>query len=336
MAVVLIAAAAALITSSPDALAHGIHDPVSSPNATAHMPHPDAGWWAAAYGRVEHDIGAMFKAARSGDALGPLLSVMLLAFGHGVLHAIGPGHGKLLLASYMTATRAPAVLGAAIALAAAGVQAAIAISVVLTVAVGLKGLADTVPALQNMVNTASLLVLTALGLAIVLRQLAALKWLPQPIARRVPASTCVCCGHDDHAHGAMRHQHPVHDHHSHRHRNTNAQGEDRQHFPLSTLGVIGVACSMGARPCTSAFAILLLALANDLLGLGIAATVAMALGVACTLAMVAVFTVDVRNNAGVAFKRALLPDNAMGMISLGAGALLTSIAIAGLAQAAAK
>ncbi|MEL6872500.1 MAG: hypothetical protein AAFO62_06845, partial [Pseudomonadota bacterium] len=101
-----------------------------------------------------------------------------------------------------------------------------------------------------------------------------------------------------------------------------------------TLGVVGVIASMGARPCTSAFAILLLALANNQLWLGVVATFAMALGVAMTLMLVAVFSVDVREYARVALKRSSLPENAVGVVSLVAGALLASVAFVGLVQAA--
>ncbi|MEM7777467.1 MAG: hypothetical protein AAF732_17860 [Pseudomonadota bacterium] len=342
IALTLFAAAVVLLAHAPDGLAHGVHGAVPPPEGSAYSPPLDAGWWEAIYGRIEHSIGAMLELARDGDGFGPMLSIMLLAFGYGILHAIGPGHGKLLLSSYMTATDAPATLGIAIAIAAAAFQAAIAISVVLIVAVGLEGLANLVPALQSAVNMVSLLLLTALGATIVLRQLVALDWLPQPMARLAPASTCACCGHGPAAHDHAAHNHAGHgtvhhhqsQHHHHQHHDHAADDDERKHVSLSTLGVAGVVFSMGARPCTSAFAILLLALANDLLGLGIAATLAMALGVACTLAVVAVVSVDIRQHAGAALKRVWLPDNAKGLLSLIAGALLTSVALAGLVQAA--
>ncbi|MEM9028150.1 MAG: hypothetical protein AAGC70_07255 [Pseudomonadota bacterium] len=338
IALTLFAATVVLLAHAPDGFAHGVHGAVPPPEGSAYSPPPDAGWWEAIYGRIEHSIGAMLKLARDGDGFGPMVSIMLLAFGYGILHAIGPGHGKLLLSSYMTATDAPATLGIAIAIAAAAFQAAIAISVVLIVAVGLQGLANLVPALQSVVNMISLLLLTALGATIVLRQLAALDWLPQPMARLAPASTCACCGHGPAAHDHAAHSHAghstVHHHQGHHHHDHAADIDERKHIPLSTFGVAGVVFSMGARPCTSAFAILLLALANDLLVLGIAATLAMALGVACTLAVVAVVSVDIRQHAGAALKRVWLPDNAKGLLSLIAGTLLTSVALAGLVQAA--
>ncbi|MEL6297210.1 MAG: hypothetical protein AAFQ45_01440 [Pseudomonadota bacterium] len=332
----LLVAAIATLAALPDALAHGVHGPASQSDGPVYVPPADATWWDAIYGGIAHNIAAMVKSARAGLEIGPVLSVLLLAFGYGVLHAVGPGHGKLLLASYMAATRAPVPIGIAIALAAAAVQATIAIAVVLVVALGLQGVANAVPALQGAVNVVSLLLLAALGLAIVLRQLLALDLLPQPVARAVPTSTCVCCGHSDHtAHGHRGH-HP-HDTHHYRDNDAHADHGSTHHAEgetVSKLGIAGVALSMGARPCTSAFAILLLALANNLLWLGIVATLAMAVGVACTLVLVAVFSVDLRDYAHTVLQRSALPSTALNVVTLIAGALLASVSCVGLVQAA--
>ena len=341
IAVMLFAATVVLLLCTPEGLAHGTHGPVSVTDGTAYTPPPGAGWWETIYGHIVHNMGSMLRLARNGDELGPFVTIMVLAFGYGILHAVGPGHGKLLLASYMTATHAPASLGIAMAFAAAVIQAAIAIFVVLIVSAGFQGLATTVPALQNTVNIVSLLLLTGLGVAIVLRQLAALQLLPRQVARMAPALTCACCSHHESAHGAAHHHHHRH-HHHHHHQQDSHHGlhENHAHEPqrpmVSAMGAMSVTLSMGARPCTSAFAILLLALANDLLIFGIAATLAMALGVALTLAMIAVFSVDLAQHARSALKRWWLPDNAMGVLSLAAGMLLTTLALVGLAQAAAQ
>jgi len=346
LAVILLAAVTIVVTSAPDVIAHGVHAPMKPADGATFVPPQDATWWDVVYGRIGHEMGALLKMARDGG-VGPWVAVLMLAFGYGVVHAVGPGHGKLLLASYMTATRAPVILGVAIALAAAAIQAAIAIAVVLIVAVGLEGVATAGPALQNSVHAVSLMLLAALGLAIVLRQLAAFNWLPQPIARVAPVATCACCSHEDHAHGHAPHHHAGHhehnhhrDHgHEHRHAHVHDDGHDNHGHgaagdPVATLGIMGTAVSMGARPCTSAFAILLLALANNLLLLGIAATIAMAFGVACTLVLVAVLSVDLRKHAAAVLQRTWLPQNAVGMVSLIAGTLLTTVALAGLVQAA--
>ncbi|MEL6372794.1 MAG: hypothetical protein AAFR04_02375 [Pseudomonadota bacterium] len=379
--------AAALVVGAPDAFAHGSHAvPPPAADPAVYTPPVGAGWWEALYGRLDHAMTTILKAANKGDSVGPFLMILALAFAYGVVHAVGPGHGKLLLGSFMTATNAPARLGITMAVAAAAIQALLAISVVLVVAIGLQGVADAVPALQSTVGTVSFVLLTVLGLMIVLRQLAAFDWLPKPIAQLAPASMCACCAHDhagghakeavaqhghhghqphhhahdhghshdhgcghghgtghgqDHAHKSCGHHHHDHQHHHHHHgghAHAPAHGhkhtDPAQDASLSAIGVAGVTLSMGMRPCTSAFAILLLALANNVLALGIAATLAMAVGVACTLILVAVFAVDVRQYANAALSQRWMPTHATGFVTLIAGALLTSVAFVGLVQAA--
>lgn len=40
------------------------------------------------------------RAIKQGESALPLLVGLLLAFGYGVVHALGPGHGKLVVATY--------------------------------------------------------------------------------------------------------------------------------------------------------------------------------------------------------------------------------------------
>ena len=334
VAVGLAAAVVAVAMLSPDAIAHGTHNAASlSSAASTYSPPPDATWWEALYGTIEHQMKVLLNTARSGSDITAAVAIAMFAFGYGVLHAIGPGHGKLLLASYMAATHSPAARGVAMAFAAAAIQAAIAISIVVVVALGFRSAADVVPALQSGVSTVSLLLLIAFGLLIVARQLSALNWLPRPVARLAPATGCSCCGqhgHDGRHARDNRHGHHQHEHHHH------SEAERQSQQPHSAIGAVGVTLSMGARPCTSAFAILLLALVSDMLALGIAATLAMALGVACTLVLVAVSSVDIRQYARVALKRTWLPDNATAVVTLVAGTLLISVAFVGLVQAATR
>lgn len=326
IALLMLATLAMCLAVQPDAIAHGVHAPATEPVGTLYAEPAGASWWSALYGSVEKSISSMLTAANEGGGLGSYLAILFLAFAYGVLHAVGPGHGKLLLASFMTATQAPVAVGISVAFAAAALQGAIAIAIVSVVAIGVQGAATLVPSLQGLVNTISLALLTALGILIVVRQLAALDWLPRPVARAIPASGCSCCSHGHHTHGGGHHHHGKHEHHD------GPAAEEHKH--LSAAGVVGLTASMGARPCTSAFAILLLALANDMLWFGVLATLAMAFGVAFTLVLVAVLSVDLREYAARAVLRSWLPENAMSLISLVAGTLLATVAFGGLVQAA--
>ena len=51
-------------------------------------------------------IGAHMRAIRDGESAMPLLVGALLAFAYGVVHALGPGHGKLVVVSYFLSREA--------------------------------------------------------------------------------------------------------------------------------------------------------------------------------------------------------------------------------------
>ena len=45
-------------------------------------------------------IASNFREIANGDSLLPILTILTVAFIYGVVHALGPGHGKLLVSSY--------------------------------------------------------------------------------------------------------------------------------------------------------------------------------------------------------------------------------------------
>lgn len=49
---------------------------------------------------ANQEIGRQMRAVRDGETTGALVSAMLLAFVYGIVHAAGPGHGKLVVMSY--------------------------------------------------------------------------------------------------------------------------------------------------------------------------------------------------------------------------------------------
>jgi ABC-type nickel/cobalt efflux system permease component RcnA len=51
-------------------------------------------------------ISHHMRAIRDGDAVLPLVVGMVLAFAYGVIHALGPGHGKLIVVSYFLSREA--------------------------------------------------------------------------------------------------------------------------------------------------------------------------------------------------------------------------------------
>jgi ABC-type nickel/cobalt efflux system permease component RcnA len=220
-----------------------------------------------------------------------------LAFAYGVFHAAGPGHGKVVIATYLTTHEGRLAHGLALTVAAALAQAATAIVAVHALAValdlGLRATRDGVARLEPV----SFALVALLGIYLALRA-----------ARRLAR------GHD---HGAA-------------HACATCTAADAgAGGPWSALGVVA---AIGARPCAGAVVVLLLAYAGGLPLVGIAATLAMAVGTAVTTSALAVLAVGARRTAARVADR--LPGGHGRLARLADGAALAGglglVAVGGL------
>ncbi|MGO4388202.1 nickel/cobalt transporter [Microvirga sp. 2YAF29] len=200
----------------------------------------------------------------SGDAFWSLLFV---GFAYGVFHAAGPGHGKGVISAYLVADEKALRKGLLLSLAAALVQAVVAILIVCTVSLALRATASTMNKLAMNVELASFIAVALLGLAITWRK--AGKVLGVMALARNPSAT------------------------------VQEEGCDHVHMPppeeLSRLtrwrDMAGVALAAGIRPCAGALIVLVFSLSQGLFAAGIAATFAMALGTALTTSAIAALAV---------------------------------------------
>lgn len=208
-------------------------------------------------------------AVRDGRSAWPVLVLIGLSFAYGVLHAAGPGHGKVVIASYLLAGEGNVRRGVVLAVLAALLQAVAAVALVglLAVILGASNLAtsDRVGTLE----TASYAFVAVLGL-----------WLMWRAVREV-----LGFGHGRHGH----------DHGEH--------GHDHGHGRLAKAASAGwreaaaVVLAVGMRPCSGAVIVLLFATAQSLFMLGVAAALAMSVGTAITVSVLAALSVAVRRGA---------------------------------------
>jgi ABC-type nickel/cobalt efflux system permease component RcnA len=228
---------------------------------------------------------------KSGNAMGGALALVALSFVYGILHAVGPGHGKAIISSYVVANEETVRRGVLISFIAAGLQALTAIVLVGVLLIGLNATGLQVNAWSNYLESVSYALIAGVGLYLLVTQLGRL-WRD----RRGTAVSHEAHGHDHHHHGHDHdHHHHGHDHHAH---HTHAPGEACDHCdhivdarklagPFSWRKVMAVVLSVGVRPCTGAILVLVFALTQGMFWAGVAATFAMALGTAITVAALA-------------------------------------------------
>jgi nickel/cobalt transporter (NicO) family protein len=233
----------------------------------------------------------------TGSRLAPDLAIIFASFLYGILHAIGPGHGKVVVASYLTTRRTRFTH----ALSMSGVVAATqALSAIVLVAIFAAIFGTTGKAILDRAGTieiASYGALIVMGL-----------WMAWQAVKPGPR---VCgCGHD---HG------PGHAHHDHDHEHATTRNSLAQLFATGSLA--------GLRPCSGAILVLLFTLANGIFWVGVLSTLAMGLGVALTVAAVSIGAVGL--NRAVAGRGGRWSD------LLGrAGALAGALVIIGFGSAA--
>jgi ABC-type nickel/cobalt efflux system permease component RcnA len=258
---------------------------------------------------LQRTLAVSVKSLKS-DPLGGAITLALLSFVYGVLHAVGPGHGKTIISSYVVANEETARRGVIISFIAAGLQALTAVILVgvLLIALGATGL--QVNAWSNQLETISYAMIALVGLYLLAGQLRGVWRRWQEDALVTAAETRDAHGLSDHHQHQAHHGHAAHDHHDHHdhhdlHHHHHAPGEACDHMvdarqlagPFSWRKVMAVVFSVGIRPCTGAILVLVFALTQGLFWAGVAATFAMALGTGITVSVLATLALGSRELA---------------------------------------
>jgi ABC-type nickel/cobalt efflux system permease component RcnA len=198
--------------------------------------------------RANDGFAGVFADAASGH--GALVFLLLAALAWGAVHALSPGHGKTMVAAYLVGTRGTA-------------RHALALGATVTVthtagvfALGLVTLALSQYVLPEQLypwlNLASGLLVVLVGAGVLRGRL-----------RRLRAHTHA--DDQDHDHGPGHHDH------------------DHGPEDLTWRGLLGMGASAGLIPCPSALVVLLAAIAQHQVALGLLMIVAFSLGLAGTL-----------------------------------------------------
>lgn len=284
------------------------------------------GWLAGFFGQVSawqtHFYRQLTAAVRAWQADGGGWLLIGLSFAYGVFHALGPGHGKAVISSYVLANRQTARNGALLALLSSLAQALVAISMVAVLALVFNATAASMNQATRWLELASYALVTLLGAWLVWVKAIRPLWRRRSSAARVaaaparPAAPAVAGGpglkgaaalraitvqaaapraqpalHEPaHVHGHHRHDHPHHDDacgcgHAH------VPPAEQMAGPLNWRRAGSAILAVGLRPCSGALIVLVFALSQGFFLAGVASALAMGLGTGLTVAALACLAV---------------------------------------------
>ncbi len=227
------------------------------------------------------------------------ISLVIFSLIYGVLHALGPGHGKVVIATFLATHPSRVKTSIRLTLLASLLQGSVAIVLVTVMLVLLKTSSRQLHLSSFWLEKGSYLLVIGLGVMIGYRALRAL-WLalrprPAPVFRAFQP----------------QHQHDEHCGCGHAHLPTPQQMNGNVSWKTQMLVVV----SMGLRPCSGAIMMLLFAKVIGVYGWGILSAAVMALGTALTISAIGLLVQQARSvaqrlaqpGAGAGIMRLLIP-----------------------------
>ena len=220
--------------------------------------------------RINQVLSTSLRDVQSGTGSLALWTLVTVCFGYGVVHTLGPGHGKAVVVAYFLDSSRPRAwiegifAGGWIAFTHTLAALLLAAALKLSSTVGLLGALREV---RN-VEIVSYTLIVLVGF-----------WrLWAGITGRL----------HEHWHGDD-HDHHAHDH-GHAHGHDHARGHDHHHHdhepPQRTIAGWLLLTAAGIAPCAGALIIILLSIALDVVWAGVVGVISIALGMAITLAAI--------------------------------------------------
>ena len=218
--------------------------------------------------RIQQVLSTALRDVQSGSGSAALWTLVVVCFGYGVVHTLGPGHGKAVVVAYFLDSSRPRAwiegifAGAWIAF--THTLAALLLATALKV-FSVVGLFGALREVRN-VEIVSYTLILAIGF-----------WrLWAGITGRLHEHGHGHGDHDRHGHDHHPHAHDHdHDHHHHHH-----DGRQRQRTIAGWL----LLTAAGIAPCAGALVVVLLSIALNVVWAGVVGVLAIALGMAITLA----------------------------------------------------
>lgn len=252
------------------------------------FPWADVAAWAASQQRnFQNAMAVSLRTIKSGEPAA-VWSLCIATASYGFMHALGPGHGKLLLGGAALATGATLRRMIVLSLIASLAQSVSAILLVIILLQGIQlASGDAVGLTEKWLAPISYMAIAAIGAVLVVRGLRSLSRLLR----------------------ANKHDHQTHSC-GHNHGVSVSEVKSLQ----TTRDAVALISSIAIRPCTGALFLLVIAARFDIFMIGILATLTMGLGTALFNILTA--------SSGVAARRLAYMGgrvNGLGLQSLSAG-----------------
>ncbi len=353
----VVTALAAILIACSAAIGSAWSAPFGAPHPATAMPVSSlTGWIFAEQAAFYRSLSRFILAAKEDRTA--MWELFAISFIYGVFHAVGPGHGKAVISSYLVANEETWRRGVVLSFVSAAIQAVVAIIIVAIAAALLGATAKAIGLTVRLVEITSYALVILIGLRLLyvkgrgfLAACRKLSWhaAPELALASAPAADSSSAttfrwsegrpgavamrGWQCHVGGCTAHAHGFQCDHDHEHHES-AWGHAHGPEPAELAGAGGwrrglaAVGAVGLRPCSGAIIVLIFALAQDLFWTGVGATLIMGLGTAATVAAIATLAVSARGLASrIARTQAGLGLLAMLAIEVGAAALIVAFGI---------
>ena len=216
---------------------------------------------------INKQIPKYMKSLKNNPSIMVILTALFAAFVYGILHTLGPGHGKMVVATYFLTQEAKFLQGVWLGVKTAFAHVGGAIVLILTTDIALRSVILDPETHMYLLRNISFSLIILVGSVMLI----------QAILHATGKVKNTGCAHCNHAAQAHDHNHSHSHDHSHKHK----------HNKKETF----IALSIGAIPCTGSLLILLYAMANDILYFGLLMVVFVALGMALTMIVLGLVTI---------------------------------------------
>ncbi|KRA97230.1 hypothetical protein ASD83_08750 [Devosia sp. Root685] len=223
-----------------------------------------------------------------------------LSFLYGIFHAAGPGHGKVVISSYVLANERQLRQGIALSALSALLQSLVAIGFVLVLAGVLQMTSTAMGDAAYWVGVLSYALVALLGVWLIARKI--FGWGHHHHHHEEPVKRDIWHDHDGHDHGHDHHHgHDHAHHHEHEHDHSHEHHAEHMHHAVAPADLkgswrekLGVVLAVGLRPCSGALVVMVFALSQGVLLAGVVSVLLMGLGTAITVAVLASLAVGAK------------------------------------------